>query len=63
MSTTSRFHACATCIHFSPQKTGEGMSYFCERLGFATKPHYQFQCWNPKPHIKELIKKEGGKAE
>ncbi|MGE8204264.1 hypothetical protein ACQKP0_06830 [Heyndrickxia sp. NPDC080065] len=54
----NRFHACATCIHFLAEKTEQGMSYYCQRLGYQTKPNYTFNCWNPKEHIKKLIDKE-----
>ncbi|MGN7465033.1 hypothetical protein ACTHO5_11450 [Cytobacillus praedii] len=33
------------------------MSYFCKRLGYATRPNYQFNCWTPKKHVQELINK------
>ena len=51
------FHCCATCIHFGIKKE-ENISYFCKRLGFETKTHYVFDCWNPKKHIKKLIEKQ-----
>ncbi|PPA71219.1 hypothetical protein [Jeotgalibacillus proteolyticus] len=52
------FHACATCIHFEADKKESGMLYRCSRLGYETKPEYKFSCWEPKPHIKELMKKQ-----
>jgi hypothetical protein len=55
---TNRYHCCATCVNFKPEKTNQGMRYFCVRLGFETKPDYQFNCWEPKPHVVELMKKE-----
>ncbi|MBS4190967.1 hypothetical protein KHA94_12315 [Bacillus sp. FJAT-49705] len=51
------FHACATCIHFQAKKNKTGMNYFCKRLGYETKPNYQFQCWTPKEHVQKLMKK------
>ncbi|MBY6037257.1 hypothetical protein KUV80_11355 [Fictibacillus nanhaiensis] len=54
----NRYHCCATCVHFKPEKTDHGMRYHCERLGFETKPNYEFNCWNPKPHIVSRIKNE-----
>nr|WP_246483962.1 hypothetical protein [Heyndrickxia vini] len=54
----NRFHACATCIHFSAVRIEQGMKYTCRRLGYDTKPHYTFDCWSPKEHIKKLIAKE-----
>nr|WP_093052306.1 hypothetical protein [Salipaludibacillus aurantiacus] len=52
------YHCCATCIHFAVSKTPQGTKYYCARLGFKTKSHYQFNCWEPKDHIKKLIEKE-----
>ncbi|WP_240628558.1 hypothetical protein [Bacillus salacetis] len=54
----SRYHACATCRHFSAERMDGKMLYHCKRLGFETKPEYQFNCWNPKDHIRKLMKKE-----
>lgn len=54
------FHACATCVNFHPEKRKEGMVYFCSRLGYETKPDYQFNCWTPKDHIKRLMEKRKG---
>ncbi|MFC0473398.1 hypothetical protein ACFFHM_23550 [Halalkalibacter kiskunsagensis] len=55
---TTRFHCCATCCHFAAEKkSGGGMRYYCERLGFETKTTYQFSCWDPKNHVKELMRK------
>ncbi|GAE24843.1 hypothetical protein JCM9140_796 [Halalkalibacter wakoensis JCM 9140] len=53
------FHCCATCKHFSAQKKESGgMSYHCVRLGYETKPAYTFTCWDPKEHVKKLMKKD-----
>ncbi|MEM1501976.1 hypothetical protein RG959_01015 [Domibacillus sp. 8LH] len=54
----SRFHACATCRHFEALREPGGMKYTCSRLGFETKPDYRFNCWDPKEHVKKLMKKE-----
>ncbi|MDZ5473187.1 hypothetical protein SM124_15825 [Bacillus sp. 31A1R] len=51
------FHACATCTHFRPEKVENGMRYFCNRLGYDTKPDYQFNCWTPKEHVIKLMEK------
>ncbi|WP_367949329.1 hypothetical protein [Bacillus sp. FJAT-29790] len=51
------FHACATCIHFQAVRTDKRMNYFCKRLGFETKPNYQFKCWTPKEQVQKLIEK------
>ncbi|MBB6452313.1 hypothetical protein HNQ94_000758 [Salirhabdus euzebyi] len=53
-----KFHCCATCTHFLPIKEEKGTRYTCKRLGYDTKPTYQFNCWNPKPHVKKLMEKE-----
>ncbi|MFK3961314.1 hypothetical protein [Guptibacillus hwajinpoensis] len=53
----SRFHCCATCIHFKVVKA-EKTSYRCARLGFETKPTYQFNCWEPKEVVKRKMEKE-----
>jgi hypothetical protein len=58
------FHVCATCIHFRAERAGGKMEYRCGRLGYETKPHYQFNCWVPKDNVKKLMKKrEGGGKE
>ncbi|EIT85272.1 hypothetical protein A374_11030 [Fictibacillus macauensis ZFHKF-1] len=49
------FHCCATCVNFVAEKTASRMQYRCERLGFDTLPSYQFNCWEPKDHIKKLM--------
>ncbi|KMJ55101.1 hypothetical protein AB3N04_03005 [Alkalihalophilus sp. As8PL] len=53
----NEFHCCATCIHFQAMRRGEAMHYLCKRLGFDTKPTYQFSCWEPKENVKQLMKK------
>nr|WP_090744424.1 hypothetical protein [Mesobacillus persicus] len=53
----NRFHACATCVHFCANRTENGMKYVCSRLGFETKTSYQFNCWDPKPHVLKLMVK------
>nr|WP_280771448.1 hypothetical protein [Salipaludibacillus daqingensis] len=52
------YHCCATCIHFVPLKTNHRTKFYCARLRFETKSHYQFNCWEPKEHIQRLINKE-----
>ncbi|WP_261133708.1 hypothetical protein [Bacillus sp. Marseille-Q3570] len=54
----SRFHCCATCIHFEVQKGDDGVRHFCSRLGYETKPDYRFNCWKPKENVQKLIEKE-----
>ncbi|AKP47518.1 MULTISPECIES: hypothetical protein [Bacillus] len=58
----NRFHACATCIHFSAEKTESGMLFRCLRLGYETKTYYRFNCWTPKDHVRKLMKKEKGEV-
>ena len=55
MAKQSRFHVCATCVHFKAVKQVTGMKYLCSRLQYETQPSYVFNCWSPKPHIKKLI--------
>lgn len=57
----NRFHCCATCIHFVAERKNEKMNYYCRRLGFETKTHYQFNCWTPKEKVRKLMEKDGGK--
>lgn len=54
------FRVCATCIHFQAEKKRLGMSYYCKRLGYNTKPNYKFNCWTPKKHIQKLMEKRRG---
>lgn len=50
------YHCCATCTHFSAVKNkAGGMHYRCLRLGYETKPTYQFSCWDPKDQVKKLM--------
>ncbi|MBT2639033.1 hypothetical protein J7E37_13905 [Bacillus sp. ISL-39] len=53
--TSNRFHACATCVNFQAEKMDGKMKYHCLRLGYETKSHYQFNCWDPKEHVKKLM--------
>lgn len=54
---TKDFHCCATCSHFKVEKTNQKIAYYCSRLGFETKTHYKFDCWNPRENIKKLMNK------
>ncbi|WP_079509490.1 hypothetical protein [Mesobacillus jeotgali] len=54
---SNRFHACATCVNFQAEKQNGKMRYYCSRLGYETKSHYQFACWDPKEHVKNLMSK------
>jgi hypothetical protein len=44
-------------VHFQIKKE-EGVSYFCKRLGYATKPEYRFNCWSPKDNVRRLMQKQ-----
>jgi CO dehydrogenase/acetyl-CoA synthase delta subunit len=55
---SNRYHCCASCINFKAEKTSQGMRYECVRLGYETKPIYRFDCWEPKPQVLKLMKKE-----
>ncbi|MCG1023113.1 hypothetical protein EKQ44_15845 [Sutcliffiella horikoshii] len=55
---TNRFHACATCQHYQVQKWASATIYRCSRLGYETKPHFKFDCWQPKENVLQLMKKE-----
>jgi hypothetical protein len=59
-----KFHCCASCIHFEVTKDIDfkKMTTRCKRLQFYTKPHYQFNCWEPKPQVKKLMEKTNGPA-
>jgi hypothetical protein len=51
------FQFCASCIHFRAKREKEGMTYHCSRLGYTTKPNYQFNCWTPKEQVRKLMEK------
>ncbi|WP_139490407.1 hypothetical protein [Brevibacillus dissolubilis] len=55
MNQPNRFHCCATCEHYRVQKNETGTGYHCSRLGYETKPTYQFNCWSPKPQVQRLM--------
>lgn len=49
------YHCCATCKNFKIEKKTTGITYRCSRLGYETKTHYKFNCWEPKEHIKKMV--------
>ncbi|WP_449622284.1 hypothetical protein [Robertmurraya sp. Marseille-Q9965] len=51
------FQFCASCIHFRAKREHRGMKYHCSRLGYETKPSYQFDCWSPKETVRKLMEK------
>ncbi|TCP24883.1 hypothetical protein EV207_12356 [Scopulibacillus darangshiensis] len=56
------YHCCASCRHFRIQ-TGEGKRVtMCSRLGYETKPGYQFNCWDPKPRVKRAMERKLNKG-
>jgi len=54
------FHCCATCVNFvvKREEKENKIEYYCKRLGFETKSHYVFNCWEPKENVKKLIDKQ-----
>jgi hypothetical protein len=54
----SRFHCCATCRHYTIQKTPAGTDTRCSRLQYETKPTYRFDCWDPKDTVRKLMEQE-----
>lgn len=55
----ARYHCCATCRHFKVIKeAGKKVEYQCSRLGYQTKPNYQFTCWSPKEVVQEKMKRD-----
>ncbi len=61
--TANRFHACATCQHYQVIKLDSHTIYRCSRLGYETKPHFKFNCWQPKEKVLQLMKKHGIEVE
>ncbi len=56
---TNRYHCCATCKHFRIDRFEDGSRrVYCKRLGFDTKPTYQFNCWDPKDRVVKAMKEE-----
>jgi len=50
------YHCCASCVHYEIRKhTPE--KYWCSRLGYATNPNYQFNCWTPKEKVRRAIER------
>ncbi len=55
----NRFHCCSTCIWYEVKKKRGGPPVFrCSRLGYETKPTYQFDCWQPKERVKKRMERE-----
>lgn len=53
------YHCCATCKWFVVEKEpNRRVSYRCSRLGYETKPAYQFNCWEPKEQIRQKIQQQ-----
>jgi len=51
------FKVCSTCINFTIEKQSGQNKFYCTRLGYETKPHYSFNCWDPKPKVKQLMER------
>lgn len=49
------YHCCATCEHFRITRTDDGPALRCARLGYATKTHYRFNCWQPRTDIRSKM--------
>jgi len=52
------YHCCATCKNFLIQREDKKLKMMCTRLGYETKTHYKFNCWDPREDIREKIRKE-----
>ncbi|WP_035487242.1 hypothetical protein [Alicyclobacillus contaminans] len=52
------YHCCATCRHFAIVREHDKIQPRCTRLGYDTKTHYQFHCWDPRPDIAEKMKQQ-----
>lgn len=52
------YHHCASCRHFGFRSEGGKKLPICTRLGFDTKPYYQFNCWDPKPRVREAMEEK-----
>ena len=49
------YHHCASCRHFGFRQEGEKNIPFCTRLGYDTKPKFQFDCWDPKERVRKQL--------
>ncbi|WEG14894.1 hypothetical protein PU629_04380 [Pullulanibacillus sp. KACC 23026] len=54
----NHYHHCASCRHFGFREQDGKKQPMCTRLGYDTLPHYQFNCWNPKPRVKMAMQKK-----
>ena len=50
------YHCCATCRNFLIQKIDGKIVTKCKRLGYDTKTHYKFNCWDPRDDIRHRLK-------
>ncbi|EPZ44118.1 hypothetical protein N007_11385 [Alicyclobacillus acidoterrestris ATCC 49025] len=57
-----RFHCCASCTHFRAMRTDEGVKTVCARLGYETRPTYQFHCWTPNDRVQKRMQEMGARA-
>lgn len=58
MKKGTTFKVCSTCLNFTIVQSEGERTFYCSRLGYETKPHYAFNCWDPKPKVKQLMKKQ-----
>ncbi|WP_085521311.1 hypothetical protein [Tuberibacillus sp. Marseille-P3662] len=56
----NHYHACASCRHFGHDDRQGKQVPICRRLGYDTQPDWQFNCWDPKPRVKQAIHKKMG---
>lgn len=50
----TKYHCCASCIHFRAiRHHAQAVQTYCQRLGYDTKPSYQFECWVVKPQVRK----------
>nr|WP_074954264.1 hypothetical protein [Alicyclobacillus macrosporangiidus] len=54
----TRYHCCASCVHFRAERRPSGVRTFCQRLGYDTKPAYRFDCWRPKERVRRRMERE-----
>lgn len=51
------FKVCSTCVNFTIKEIDGERYFYCGRLGYETKPHYSFNCWDPKPKVRKFMEK------
>ncbi|MBX5476379.1 MAG: hypothetical protein IRZ18_04555 [Clostridia bacterium] len=46
---------CASCVHVGVRRVGGQVRVYCRRLGYDTRPEWRFDCWTPKPHVRDRL--------